>query len=66
LRKQQRTAQQTILEVGIEMAFNPMLQNKDGAGVMKRFDSFKGKGAGRLRAPSKQNEKPDAAAAGDV
>ena len=34
LRKQQRTAQQTILEGGIEMALNPMFQNKDGAGVM--------------------------------
>ena len=55
---------------GIEMAMNPMFQNnKDGAGAMERFDSFKGKGAGRLRAPSKQTkQQPDAAAAaaGDV
>jgi hypothetical protein len=56
--------QHTIPEGGIEMSENPMFQNnKDGA-RMKRFDSFKGAGAGRVRAPSKV--KQENAEAGDV
>jgi hypothetical protein len=56
--------QQTNPEGGIEMSENPMFQNnKDGAG-MKRYDSFKGAGEGKMREPSKV--KQENLSAGDV